>query len=79
MITALDELCGLLSSFPTIQMSPQQCEALADAAISGQAEAEFLVGCVFDAADESSRALEWYFRSASRDYLPAMLQLLAAR
>ena len=38
LIAALDELCALLSSFPTIQMSPQQCEALAAAAISGKAK-----------------------------------------
>jgi len=75
----LDELCGLLSSFPNIEMSRQECEALAVAAISGHAEAEFMVGCVFDAADKPARATEWYFRSASRDYLPAMLQLFAVR
>lgn len=79
LIATLDELCALLSSFPGIQLSPQEREALAVAAIGGQPEAEFMVGCVFDAAGEPARAVEWYFRSAGRDYLPAMLQLLAAR
>jgi hypothetical protein len=78
LIASLDELCGLLSSFP-IQMSPKEREAVAVAAISGHAEAEFMVGCVFDAADQPARAMEWYFRSASHDYVPAMLQLIALR
>jgi hypothetical protein len=74
----LDELCGFLASFP-IQMSSRECEALVAAAIGGHPEAEFMVGCVFDAADDPARAREWYFRSASHDYLPAMLQLFAVR
>lgn len=74
----LAELCSLLSSFP-IQMSPEEREALAFAAISGDGEAEFMVGCLFDASGESNRAMEWYFLSASHDYLPAMLQLFALR
>ncbi len=78
LIASLDELCGLLSSFP-IQMSPKEREAVAVAAINGHAEAEFMVGCVFDAADQPIRAMEWYFRSASHDYVPAMLQLIALR
>jgi hypothetical protein len=79
MSATLRELCRFLSSFPNIQMSEAECEALAVAAISGHAEAEFMIGSVFDAADEPDRAREWYFRSASRDYLPAMLQLYAVR
>jgi hypothetical protein len=79
MCATLRELCRFLSSFPNIQMSEEECEALAVAAVSGHAEAEFMVGSVFDAADEPARAMEWYFRSASRDYLPAMLQLFAVR
>ena len=75
----LRELCRFLSSFPNIQMSEPECAALAVAAISGHAEAEFMVGSVFDAAGETPRAMEWYHRSASRDYLPAMLQLVALR
>jgi len=75
----LRELCHFLSSFPNIQMSEEDCEALAFAAVSGHAEAEFMVGSVFDAADEPERAMEWYLRSANRDYLPAMLQLFAVR
>ncbi len=75
----LRELCRFLTSFPKIQMSEQDCEALAVAAISGHAEAEFMIGSVFDAADEPARAMEWYSRSASREYLPAMLQLFAVR
>jgi hypothetical protein len=77
--TTLRELCRFLTSFPNIQMSEDECEALAVAAISGHAEAEFMIGSVFDAADEPARAMEWYFRSASREYLPAMLQLFAVR
>ncbi len=77
--TTLGELCRVLSVFPDIQISPQQCEALAAAAAIGHAEAEFMIGSVFDAADESARAMEWYDRAASRDYLPAMLQLCALR
>ncbi len=73
------ELCRFLSAFPNIQMSQQECEALAVAAISGHPEAEFMIGSVFDAADEHARALEWYHRAATRDYLPAMLQLCAER
>ena len=76
---ALRELCSFLSSFPNIQMTEEECEALAVAAISGHAEAEFMIGSVFDAADEPARAMEWYSRSASRDYLPAMLQIFAVR
>jgi hypothetical protein len=76
---SLRELCRFLTSLPNIQMSEEECEALAVAAISGHAEAEFMVGSVFDAADEPARAMEWYYRSASRDYLPAMLQLFAVR
>ncbi len=75
----LRELCRFLSSFPNIQMSQPECEALAVAAIGGHAEAEFMIGSLFDAADQPARAIEWYFRSASRDYLPAMLQLFAPR
>lgn len=76
---SLRELCHFLSGFPNIQMSEEECEALAVATISGQAEAEFMIGSVFDAADEPARAMEWYSRSASRDYLPAMLQMFAVR
>jgi len=79
LLATLDELCGLFSSFPSIQMSPQEREALAVAAVGGHAEAEFMVGCIFDAADEPGRAMEWYFRAANRNYLPAMLQLVAMR
>jgi TPR repeat protein len=38
-----------------------------------------MIGSVFDAADQPANAIEWYSRAASRDYLPAMLQLLAVR
>jgi len=38
-----------------------------------------MVGSVYDAADEPVQAWEWYSRAASRDYLPAMLQLFAVR
>jgi hypothetical protein len=79
MSAALRELCRFLSSFPNIQMSEEECEALAVAAVSGHAEAEFMVGSVFDAADEPDRAREWYSRAAGREYLPAMLQLYAVR
>lgn len=75
----LRELCRFLTSFPNIQMSADECEALAVAAVSGHAEAEFMIGSVYDAADEPSRAVEWYSRAANRDYLPAMLQLVAVR
>jgi TPR repeat protein len=75
----LRELCRFLSSFPNLKMSDQECAALAMAAVGGHAEAEFMVGSLFDAADEPARAAEWYRRSASHDYLPAMLQLCAAR
>jgi hypothetical protein len=76
---SLRELCRFLSGFPNIQMSDEECEALAVSAISGQAEAEFMIGSVYDAADEPARAMEWYSRSAGRDYLPAMLQMFAVR
>jgi len=79
MSATLRELCRFLTSFPNIQMSEEECEALAVAAVSGHAEAEFMIGSVFDAAEEPARAMEWYYRSASRDYLPAMLQLFAVR
>ena len=75
----LRELCRFLSAFPNMEMSEEECEALAVAAVSGQPEAEFMIGSVFDAADEPDRAMEWYLRSASREYLPAMLQLCAIR
>lgn len=76
---ALRELCRILSSFSNLPMSEQDCANLASAALEGQAEAEFTVASVFDAAGESERAVEWYRRAASRDYLPAMLQLCALR
>jgi hypothetical protein len=79
MSAALRELCHFLFNFPNIQMSRDECEALAVAAISGHAAAEFMVGSVFDAAGETSRAMDWYHRSASREYLPAMLQIVAVR
>jgi hypothetical protein len=75
----LRELCQFLSAFPNIEISEEECEALAVAAISGHAEAEFMIGSVYDAAGEAACARKWYFRSAGRDYLPAMLQLCAAR
>jgi hypothetical protein len=75
----LRDLRQFLLTFPNIQMSEEECEALAVAAVSGHAEAEFMIGSVFDAAGESARAMEWYSRSAGRDYMPAMLQLLAVR
>jgi hypothetical protein len=76
---ALRELCNFLFTFPNMEMSEDDCAALAAAALSGHAEAEFMVGSVFDAAGETARAMDWYWRSASRDYLPAMLQLFAIR
>jgi TPR repeat protein len=76
---ALRELCHFLTTFPRIQMSEDECEALAVAAVSGHAEAEFMVASVYDAAGEDERAMEWYSRAAQRKYLPAMLQLLAVR
>jgi hypothetical protein len=79
MSAALRELCHFLVTFPNIQMSHAECEALAVAAISGHAEAEFMIGSVFDAAGEDERARDWYWRAASRDYRPAMLQLVAVR
>lgn len=75
----LRELCHFLTNFPNIQMTEDDCEALAVAAVSGHAEAEFMIGSVYDAADEPGRAMEWYSRAANRDYLPAMLQLFAVR
>ena len=75
----LRELCHFLTNFPGIQMSEDECEALAVAAVSGHAEAEFMIGSVFDAAEEPAQATMWYARAAARDYLPAMLQLLAVR
>jgi TPR repeat protein len=75
----LRELCHFLTSFPNIQMSAEDCEALAVAAVSGHPEAEFMIGSVYDAAEEPARAMEWYWRAASRDYMPAMLQLFAVR
>ena len=77
--STLGELCRFLSSFPGIQMSEEDCQALAVTAVSGHAEAEFMIASVFDAAGEDERAIEWYSRSAARNYLPAMLQLLALR
>jgi TPR repeat protein len=75
----LRELCRYLAASPTIQLSELECVALAVAALNGHAEAEFLVGSIFDAAGNPARAMEWYRRSASRDYLPAVLQLFAVR
>jgi len=75
----LRELCQFLTSFPNIQMSDEDCKALAVAAVSGHAEAEFMIGSVYDAAEEHALAMEWYSRAANRDYLPAMLQLFAVR
>jgi TPR repeat protein len=60
-------------------LSEPECAALAAAAIGGHAEAEFMVGSLFDAAGDLARAMQWYLRSASRDYLPAILQVFALR
>jgi len=76
---ALRELCLSISSFSNVQMSAEECEALAIAAIGGHAQSEFMIGSVFDAAGDLVRAMHWYARSASRDYLPATLQLFAIR
>lgn len=85
----LHELCRYLSASPLVPanevsakedpLSEQECAELAAAALGGHPEAEFLVGSLFDAAGDPARAMEWYRRSASHDYPPAMLQLFAAR
>jgi TPR repeat protein len=80
----LHELCRYLAASPTVPsseapLSEKECAALAAAALGGFPEAEFLVGSVFDAANDPARAMEWYRLSASRDYAPAMLQLFALR
>jgi hypothetical protein len=79
MTSTLRQLRQFLVSFSNIQMSEDECEALAVAAVCGHAEAEFMVGSVFDAAGEEARAMEWYHRAAQRDYLPALLQLFSIR
>ena len=73
----LHELCRFLASLPNLRMSEEECEALALSALLGEPESEFVLACVYDAAGDSARARQWYFRSAARDYLPAMLQLCA--
>ncbi len=78
----LHELCCYLAAAPTVPssedpLSEEECAALAATALGGHAEAEFLVGSIFDAADDSARAMEWYRRSARGGYAPAKLQLLA--
>jgi TPR repeat protein len=75
----LRELCRYLAASPKIELSEQECAALAVAALGGHPEAEFMVGSLFDAANDPARALEWYRRSAGRDYPPALLQLFALR
>jgi hypothetical protein len=61
------------------QLLQHSDEALAVAAVSGHAEAEFMVGSVFDAAGEIPCAMEWYRRAALRNYIPAVLQMYAIR
>jgi TPR repeat protein len=80
----LHELCRYLAASPMVPanedpLREEECAALADAALGGNPEAEFLVGSLFDAAGDRARAMDWYRRSASRDYRPAMLQLFAVR
>ena len=80
----LHELCRYLTASPAVPsnevpLSEEECAALAVAALGGHPEAEFLVGSLFDAAGDPARAMEWYRRSASRHYPPAMLQLLVVR
>jgi len=80
----LHELCRYLAASPMVQanqvqLSEEECAALAFAAQGGHAEAEFLVGSIFDAAGNPARAMEWYSRSASGNYLPAVLQLFVLR
>jgi TPR repeat protein len=80
----LHELCCYLAAASVGQanqdpLSEEECAALAAAALDGHAEAEFLVGSVFDAAHDPARALEWYRRSARGDFAPAKLQLSAER
>lgn len=79
MQATLRQLRSFLTRFDNIQMSTEECESLAVAAVSGHAEAEFMVGTVYDAAGESAHAMEWYRRAAMRDYLPALLQMFAIR
>jgi hypothetical protein len=76
---SLRELRRILSSFFPIQLNDEECAALAREALRGKAEAEFTVASLFDAAGHTARAIEWYDRAASRNYLPAMLQLTALR
>lgn len=80
----LHELCRYLAASPTVPsnevpLSTEECSALAVVALGGHPEAEFLVGSLFDAAGDPARAMEWYRRSASRHYPPAMLQLLVVQ
>lgn len=75
----LRQLRSFLTRFDNIQMTEDECDSLAVAAVSGHAEAEFMVGTVYDAAGESVHAMEWYRRAAQRDYLPALLQMFAIR
>lgn len=80
----LHELCRHLAASPMVQanqvqLSEDECAALAFAAQGGHPGAEFLVGSIFDAAGNPDRAMEWYRRSASGNYLPAVLQLVVLR
>ncbi|MDR3763368.1 MAG: hypothetical protein P4M01_04660 [Acidobacteriota bacterium] len=75
----LCQLRTFLTRFENIQLSNEECESLAVAAVSGHAEAEFMVGTVYDAAGEPACAMEWYRRAAMRDYVPALLQMFAIR
>jgi hypothetical protein len=78
----LHELCRYLAASSADQskadpLSEEECAALAATALGGHAEAEFLVGSIFDAADDPARAMEWYRRSGRGGYARAKLQLLA--
>ncbi len=74
-VMALQRLLDFLTGFYRVELPQDECMALAVAALSGHARAEFLVASAYDAADDAVEARLWYERSARRGFVPAMLQL----
>jgi TPR repeat protein len=74
-IAAFNHLVTFLTGFYRLNLPEDECMALAVAALSGHARAEFLVASAYDAADDAMEARLWYERAARRGHLPAMLQL----
>jgi hypothetical protein len=77
--STLRELRDFLTRFPRLGISVEERDRLAVSATNGEPQAAFLVGSLYDAADEQERAYCWYWRAARAGSVPARRQLGALR